>query len=313
MLPVWPAGGHARGMTLPILLHGLAQRQRGFLTRAQALELGLSRRDLDRLIAKKLLRQVWRGVLSLLPEPETASACNLDRARGIAIAYDDQLLISHASAILAHGLPTYGCDLSRSTLIRMNKGDPVTGDQVRVVRAHAPLPHVEVDGAHVVTEAVAIAQLACTVGIEAAVISGDAALHRQSVTPADLDAAVNLFARCRGHRRALAAVPRMDGRAESPGESLVRLIAADAGIELLPQVEIRDARGRFVARVDFLVAGTKRVVEFDGKVKYASSDDLFAEKRREDEVRALGHDVVRLVWADLKDPASVVMRLTGEA
>ena len=46
--------------------------------------------------------------------------------------------------------------------------------------------------------------------------------------------------------------------------------------------------GRFVARVDWLVAGPEVVIEFDGKVKYGSGDPsvLWTEKRREDALRA---------------------------
>jgi very-short-patch-repair endonuclease len=68
-----------------------------------------------------------------------------------------------------------------------------------------------------------------------------------------------------------------------------------------------------VARVDFLV-GDRVVVEFDGRVKYGmdgrrAEDDLWAEKRREDELRALGYIVVRIVWAQLERPDLVAQRV----
>jgi len=47
------------------------------------------------------------------------------------------------------------------------------------------------------------------------------------------------------------------------------------------------------------------VVEFDGAVKYAGADGraaLVAEKLREDRLRALGYEVVRIVWSDLARP-----------
>lgn len=69
--------------------------------------------------------------------------------------------------------------------------------------------------------------------------------------------------------------------------------------------------GAFVARVDFLVAGTRVVVEFDGKSKYADGDPavLWAEKRREDRLRRLGYVVVRITWADLETPGAVAARV----
>ena len=98
-----------------------------------------------------------------------------------------------------------------------------------------------------------------------------------------------------------------DGRRESVGESRCGVALAIAGIDVTPQVAIRDEHGDLVGRVDFLVTGTKVVVEFDGKVKYASGDRqvLWDEKRREDRLRALGYTVVRLTWADLERPGAV--------
>ncbi|MFW5472506.1 hypothetical protein ACOCJ5_04280 [Knoellia sp. CPCC 206450] len=76
-------------------------------------------------------------------------------------------------------------------------------------------------------------------------------------------------------------------------------------------MEVRDAFGRLVGRVDFLVEGTSVIVEFDGRVKFAAGDPavLWAEKRREDELRALGYVVVRITWADLQVPGQVAAKV----
>jgi very-short-patch-repair endonuclease len=74
------------------------------------------------------------------------------------------------------------------------------------------------------------------------------------------------------------------------------------------QVEIRDAQVRFVGRVDFLFRAYRTVVEFDGLVKYGGAGGrqaLIEEKRREDALRSLGYQVVRLTWRDLHDPPLV--------
>ena len=95
-----------------------------------------------------------------------------------------------------------------------------------------------------------------------------------------------------------------DGRAESPGETLVRRILVEGGIPVTPQLTIHD--GPVSWRADLVVDGTRVLVEFDGLVKYGSSDDLIAEKRREDRLRALGFIVVRVTWADLRRPDHLV-------
>ena len=54
------------------------------------------------------------------------------------------------------------------------------------------------------------------------------------------------------------------------------------------------------------------VVEFDGLVKYAGQQGraaLAAEKARESAIVDLGYEVVRLVWADLANPAEVARRI----
>ncbi|MFW5469733.1 hypothetical protein ACOCJ4_06775 [Knoellia sp. CPCC 206435] len=62
--------------------------------------------------------------------------------------------------------------------------------------------------------------------------------------------------------------------------------------------------GSVIGRADFIVEDTDVVVEVDGRVKYATGDPgvLWAEKRREDDMRAEGKVVVRVTWADLETP-----------
>jgi len=104
-----------------------------------------------------------------------------------------------------------------------------------------------------------------------------------------------------------------DGRSESVGESRTRLIlrSFDLGIPT-PQVEIRDDNGILVGRVDVLYEQRRTIVEFDGLVKYGGANGrqaLIAEKRREDRLRDLGYEVVRVTWAELDRPVILRHRL----
>lgn len=102
-------------------------------------------------------------------------------------------------------------------------------------------------------------------------------------------------------------------RAESVGESRLRVLLADLPLPpATPQAEIRDASGCLVARVDFLLPQWGIVIEFDGALKYGGADgrdQLIAEKRREDRLRDLGFEVVRVSWTDLDQPAVVAGRI----
>ena len=54
-----------------------------------------------------------------------------------------------------------------------------------------------------------------------------------------------------------------------------------------------------MGRVEFLWCAQRTVGEADGRLKYATRDDLWAEKRREDALRDAGFEVVRFGWADV--------------
>jgi hypothetical protein len=144
-------------------------------------------------------------------------------------------------------------------------------------------------------------------GTESGVTAMDRALATGVVTAADLRAGLERLASWPGVGQARLAVALADGRAESVGETRTRLLLGAVGFaDVVPQVRITDAEGHVVARVDFLLG--RVVVEFDGAVKYEGVDGraaLVAEKRREDRLRSMGYEVVRLVWADLNDPRRV--------
>ena len=64
---------------------------------------------------------------------------------------------------------------------------------------------------------------------------------------------------------------------------------------------------RKLKMMGFTVEG-KVIVEFDGAVKYDGAtgrEALVSEKVREDALRALGYRIVRIMWADLNDPAAI--------
>lgn len=108
----------------------------------------------------------------------------------------------------------------------------------------------------------------------------DSALHAGDVS---VEAIRNVCTpRRRGRRKLLAALEWVDGRSESPWETLLRLLHVVVGIEVEPQVEIWDEAGEFVARADLLVTGTRSLHEFDGGHHRAPDqhrDDLRRERR----------------------------------
>lgn len=133
---------------------------------------------------------------------------------------------------------------------------------------------------------------------------GDAA-RRQGVRLEELEEQLARASRRPGLKRARLVVAFLDGRSESPGESISRWLMREARLPLPDlQAEVETATGK--VRVDFLWEELGLIGEFDGMVKYgvelAGPDPtvaLASEKRREDSLRAQGYIVVRWLWDDL--------------
>jgi very-short-patch-repair endonuclease len=265
--------------------------------------------QLDGLVRSGHLVRVRRGAYVLRAAHEAAGPEDRYRLRTRAVLRTRPALdaASHHAALLLAGVDTYGVGLDTVDLL-----SAVQAPRVRAgIRTH-PSTGVDVevgDGWRRATLPVALCQVAGGSGVVAAVSSMDDALHDGRCTTAGLVAAIDQLPE---HHRAAAerAISLTDAACESVGETRTRLLLRDLGFAVQSQQTLRHGRG-FVGRVDFLVAGLV-VVEFDGLVKYAGQDGraaLAAEKARESAIVDLGYEVVRLVWADLANPALVARRI----
>ena len=120
------------------------------------------------------------------------------------------------------------------------------------------------DGLRVTTPAETILAAARDLGVLDLVVLGDSALREGHVTRTELEI-------CASHRRRGApllrqVVPLLDRRSESAWESIMRVLQVAAEIPVEPQHPLHDADGRFLARADFWVVGTRRLHEYDGGI-----------------------------------------------
>lgn len=141
-----------------------------------------------------------------------------------------------------------------------------------------------------------------------AVVLLDTALARGVVTATDLRARVAAPGRGPGSRAARGAVELADGRAESPQESRTRVLLAMAGLVLVPQFEVHDDDGRWVARVDLALPELRIAVEYDG-AWHGEAGQLARDRSRLNRLTAAGWLVLHLTAADLRHPEEVVARL----
>lgn len=160
--------------------------------------------------------------------------------------------------------------------------------------------------------ALAIVQTGMVCGPMDALIAADAALGRRLVTPSDLTEAVSAVRCAPGTALIGPFLELADGRAQSPGETRLRHAFHLMEVRVTPQAKISD--GGRTAYVDFLLDDYPVVVEFDGMAKYGGGlrpgrDELIAEKRREDWLRELGYEVVRVTWSDLDDLPALARRI----
>ena len=126
----------------------------------------------------------------------------------------------------------------------------------------------------------------------------DAALHNELVTADDLADCLLHCWNWPGIRRAQRAVRLSDARAESPLESVSRLVLNWLGLPRPePQAWIFDQHGRLVGRVDFYWDQYGVFGEADGRVKYTELGETLArEKERHETLENLGLVGVRWGW-----------------
>lgn len=136
-------------------------------------------------------------------------------------------------------------------------------------------------------------------GPEAAVIALSDIARRWGVTTAAMAAFVVSRRPFRGVRAIDAALPAVSPLSETPIESLGMLRFWQAGFELPEQQVAFRIRKRHY-RADYWWRRAGVVGEADGRLKYATPEDLWEEKIREDDLRSLARGFIRLNWSDLQ-------------
>ncbi|NDK89222.1 hypothetical protein GYA93_06440 [Gordonia desulfuricans] len=254
--------------------------------------------------------RLWPGTFMDWPDHDALSTTERYRITAIESARKGgpNRTLSHVSALAVHHVPMLRPDLRRVHYI----ASAPTRHTARVSRHNGILlddEREQVEGVWVTTRERALCDAARLGTFEQAVAMLDAGL-RAGADPVLIDATIE---RLRGHvgvERLRYANGFADARSESVGESFSRALMAGMSDVPTPelQVEIRDAAGRSIGRVDFLIGGVL-VGEFDGKVKYSGtlgddppSEVVVKEKIREDALRAEGYVVIRWTWEDLLDP-----------
>lgn len=277
--------------------------------RQRLLTSGVTPDELRRALRVGDLTLLRRGAYLAGQPPGHAEARHLLLTEAARQSLCEHAVVSHVSAALIHGIRLWHTPLRRVHVTRTRGYGGRRGDHVHVHVAPLAANEVSVvDGVRVTSVERTLVDIARTLPFEQAVVAADGALDLELTT---LQRFWRATARAKGWPGAPAA-RRVAGFAthlsESVGESRSRVRIALAGLpapEL--QWEVRDRAGRHVATSDFGWPAHRLVAEFDGKVKYGRllrpgqdpGDVVFAEKQREDAIRAQDIGVTRWTWQDM--------------
>ncbi|MFT4201392.1 DUF559 domain-containing protein [Gordonia sp. (in: high G+C Gram-positive bacteria)] len=117
------------------------------------------------------------------------------------------------------------------------------------------------------------------------------------------------------HIRQLRAIaPLIDGRAESPQESCLRLLMIRSDLPTPDlQIPVRDETGRVFARADLGYEELLICIEYDGAEFHSSEARRDRDARRDDKLRNLGWRVIRVDAEKLWDKPWLVLREIEDA
>jgi hypothetical protein len=310
------------------MIEELADGQ-GVILRRDAIAVGYDDNALARLVRAKRIVRIRHGAYVPTELWSRASAEHRHRMLSAAVLrqYDDNIVLSHVSALIEQGGPTCGLNLDdvhvthlrgggrRSAKIVHHEGGCRVGDVTRDGR-----------GFWITAPGRTVLDTASGVPVEVGVCIADDFLHRGLTSLEDLMFRYDHRPEWPGDLHLRSVLQLCDGRSESVGETLSRQLFKRMNLptpEL--QWEVFHPDGRLAGRTDFAWPHYRLLCEFDGRTKYlryrrpgeSIEDAVLREKRREDLLRELtGYLMIRLVWADLyvqEATAQRIRRLMAQA
>lgn len=279
----------------------------GIATAVELIDSGVSRDAIRQLIKKGIIRTLNRGVYapatlidSLSDSPDRMSLL-LARA---AIKRNPDLVASHATAARIHGLdvlaqPGLGASAAAFTRpARCASRSSRAGMSVYV--ASLPDGHVTIkQGVRVTTVPRTVADIARSTSIRAGVVSADCSLRLGLATHELLEEMARECAGWPGSVRALRVAAFADGGADSPLESVARVVFDERGLEPpYLQFEVAGPFG-YIGRVDFCWPQHRTIAEADGAIKYQNPDNAKRQLFRDQLLREAGWHVVHFGWRQI--------------
>ena len=251
-------------------------------------------------------RRLYRDVY-LPPGVEITAA---SRAKAAWLSLGDGAVLAGVSAAAVHG--TKWLDAAHpAEVVRADRGH----QRGIVVHTYDLRPDeiMRVRGMPVTTPARTAFELGCTRAAETAIPMLDALLAATNTTPADVLAQAATRPGARGVRRLMTTLDLVDGGAESPRETQLRLLLVSAGLPRPEtQIAFRDRQGRVRVRVDMGWREWKVAVEYDGVQHWADARQRSWDIERLALLEESGWIVIRVSAEMMARPSAIVSRVIAK-
>lgn len=259
-------------------------------TYAMALDAGLTRHQLSRLTQAGLLVRPVKGVYlpaSCPDDPRVRAAC-------LRLVVPEDCVVVDRHAGWLHGAQMVLAPGEHLALRPLSLFRPAGHGRLRNKLANSGERDlrrsdvVEVNGLRVTTPLRTAWDLGRVRWTDEAISGLDAMFRLKAFTREEFLAGIARFAGMRWVTTLRAVGPLADGRAESPGESVLRLRCIENHLRgMVPQVEVlRD--GNVIARLDLADAERMLAVEYDGAEWHSSPGQQVDDRRRRRKAGAAG-------------------------
>ncbi|KQV74695.1 hypothetical protein ASC61_06590 [Aeromicrobium sp. Root344] len=267
-------------------------------TRAEAQQAGIT----DAMLRHQRFRPLFRGVYVLA---STELSLRIWCLAALRVAPVDAV-ISHQTA-----LRLYGLEIGNPWPLHVSTRT-TTHSRQRGIRTHQRKHRVEsvrLGGIPVTSPDRTLVDIATKVGLVQLVQACDWMIHRGHTTAERL-AAFAVTSHFDGVRRLRRVIGHVRSGAESPMETLVRLMIVFARLpEPACNVPIVDSVGRFLARGDLVYSELKVLIEYDGWHHERDARQRQRDLVRREQLESAGWRVIVVTIADLADKRTVIHRV----
>jgi hypothetical protein len=245
----------------------------------------------------KLFREVYVNPgAELTPLARARAGWLWSRRRGI---------VAGLSASALHGAEWV--DAAAPFEILHSNRNPVPGLRVRGDRSEDD-EVARIDGVPVTTPARTALDLGCWYPTDEAVAAIDALVRATDLKVAEIEVLAQRYPGRRGIRRARKAIGLVDGGAQSPKETWLRLLLIRAGFPRpQTQIPVEDEFGDVIGYLDMGWEDVNIAAEYDGEQHRTDRRRYGWDIRRREKIERLGWIVIRVIAGD--PPADIIRRV----